>query len=190
MPTPRYSRATVANGRIYAVGGQTTQRAVPTVEVADPGSRRWQSAPPLAEGLTRLGLATLGQDLYVMEGSSHVRLRKGASTWETVPLGPTPRHGLSVVALRGSLYAVGGCSEDWIDLAANEVYRPVGEAGLCSWSFADATGGSGGHTLTPVQVGARTSRRASACRFASAKPERADGVRFALTFSLNVVAKV
>jgi len=124
LPTPRYSlSATVLDGRIYAVGGQTPHGVLSVVEATGSVNAGWMTLPSLPVGLTRLALVAFDGRLHSVEAGSHFTLSPGARQWDVATAPPTPRHGLAAGVLGGSLYTVGGCSEDWIDLATNEAYR-------------------------------------------------------------------
>lgn len=72
MPTARGSLAvaTASNGKIYAIGGQTTaELGAVVVEEYDPDTDAWQTKSPLREdkyGLARIGAAN--GKVYVVGG--------------------------------------------------------------------------------------------------------------------------
>lgn len=123
LPTPRYGlAAAIFDGRVYVAGGQDSFGPVAAVEFISPPDTSWYAGPPLPEGLTRLGLASAGGQLRALAGVSHFALSSGATGWERVRAMPTSRHGLAAVALNGTMYAIGGCSDDLVDLGVNEVF--------------------------------------------------------------------
>jgi hypothetical protein len=125
LETARYGLSAVLfGGNVYAIGGQAAHGALPIVEIASPSDGRWQPGPALPEGLTRLGVAQLNEELHAMEGTKHFALAAGANAWRPAPAMPTSRHGLAAAALGGRLYTVGGCSDDLVDLGVNEIYAP------------------------------------------------------------------
>jgi N-acetylneuraminic acid mutarotase len=133
-PTPREHLAvTVANGRIYALGGRTAgyDTNLTLLEVYDPASRRWRELPsvPIARGGT--GAAAAAGMLVSVGGErpegtipSVFGFSFADQRWRPLPWLPTARHGLGVAAVGDRVFAIAGGTEPGLTVsAANEVLR-------------------------------------------------------------------
>ncbi len=106
------------DGRVYALGGETVGPSLSLpIEAFDPVANTWTRHAYLRVGVSNIGAAVIGNDIYVPGGYDG----SGASTWlqvyhpisDTVdviysdPL-PAPRYGAGVAAVAGKLYVIGG----------------------------------------------------------------------------------
>jgi hypothetical protein len=144
-PTRRTEVAAAAvGGKIYVVGGLTEpplgQLMNPVVsdlvEEYDPATDTWTRKAPLPRPLHHVGIAAVGQDLYVVGGftSSLLNIWKPSAQgfrynpvtnlWSEIPLMPTARGALAAVEYGGKLYAVGGF-DGTADSPAVEVFDPA-----------------------------------------------------------------
>ncbi len=118
-PTPLTEVAAAAfRGRIWVAGGLAANgQAVPTVQVYDPRTDRWEAGPDLPEPVHHSSLVTAGDDLYLLGGYSGSgfgsptaavrRLDRGASRWVDAPALPEPR-AAGAAAWDGSRIVYGG----------------------------------------------------------------------------------
>ena len=117
-------------GKIYVVGGlDSNNHALDTVDVYDPQTNTWATAPPMGTARYAHGVAVLGGKIYAAGGVSVTRLSSvevfdpQTNSWAAVaPMG-TARSDFSLTAARGKLYAVGG-SDGQTTLATVEAYDP------------------------------------------------------------------
>ncbi len=105
-------------GQVYALGGETvgSSRNLP-IESFNPVANTWTRHAYLRVGVSNIGAALLGNDIYVPGGYDGT----GASTWLQVyhpasdsvdviysdPL-PAPRYGAGVAAVGNKFYVIGG----------------------------------------------------------------------------------
>lgn len=132
--------AAAVDGRIYVQGG-TNSYVVPTCSynhIFDPQTSEWDlNAPDLPRPRSHHAAAVLGKKIYLVGGL--YRLEHNADelipevdvfdteteTWSQAAPLPTPRHGLSAIAVAGRIYAIGGNyldSPDVLDIV--EEYDP------------------------------------------------------------------
>jgi N-acetylneuraminic acid mutarotase len=141
LPTSRTEVAGAAvDGKIYIIGGfDRTGKVVPTVEVYDPGTDKWNTAAPLPHPLHHAAAASYNGTLYVVGGyledntPSDKLLAYDPKTdeWRQDDLAPmlTARGALAASFVNGTLYAVGGVNASFGSpaagpLATNEAYDP------------------------------------------------------------------
>jgi N-acetylneuraminic acid mutarotase len=141
MLTPRHEiSATVLDGKIYVVGGQTEEDLTSIVEVYDPAIDRWSTLSPVPIAIDHSGLAGYDGKLYLVGGfirDEEDRRRAtdllfiydvAADKWEEGKPMPTARAGLTADFINGTLYAVGGSAEDNKDPTdSNEAYDTATE---------------------------------------------------------------
>ena len=143
MPSPRRDFATAAlDGRIYVLGGgdvmvgTTPSPPVTTVEVYDPATDSWTSAPPMPLAVTHHVAVTVGGRIYVIGGMMQtapmldtvLEYDPATQLWTTKAPMPTERHSAAATALDGEIYVMGG-SSGGLELSSVEVYDP----GSDSW---------------------------------------------------------
>ncbi|NNF44268.1 MAG: hypothetical protein HKN62_14735 [Phycisphaerales bacterium] len=125
-PSARNSAAAaVIDGRLHVVGGRRlTERGlvnVPTHEVYEPVSDRWDVRAPMPQGQGGLAAATFGGQLYAF-GGEYFGATSGvykdtwvydpaADAWAPLPPMPLPRHGLGAVTLSDGIHVIGGATE-------------------------------------------------------------------------------
>lgn len=110
MPTPRGAPGAARIGaKIYVAGGfRWKGKAAKDPDLGHPGVE--------ASGATQEVLATV--EAY----------DPAADSWSSLAPMPTARHGLSLVASNGRLYAIGGSTADGKPLATVESYDPAGDS--------------------------------------------------------------
>ncbi len=112
MPEARGSHDTVSTpGGLLVLGGYLDGAPTDLVQLYRPRTGRWSIAPPLPEPVSRAGAAFLDGRVWVTYHRFAATLDLGAGQWEPANYPPLSRHGLGLVALGDTLYAVGGCQE-------------------------------------------------------------------------------
>lgn len=109
---------TVADGRVYAIGGRTGGLGtnLRSVESWAPGERAWRAEPALAVPRSGIGAATIGEVPCVVGGEApggtvgEIECLLGGS-WEIAGRLDSPRHGLAAVAIDGMLHVIAGGPE-------------------------------------------------------------------------------
>ena len=136
MPMPRSElAASVADGRLFAVGGQLAHEDKLDVnEAYDPTSDSWEALRPMPTPRSHLALAAAGGKLYAIGGEKHVVLgifgesiigyteqyRPSDDSWITdLPEIPTPRSSFPVAVVNEQIYAIGGRSRDGMTTATD-----------------------------------------------------------------------
>ncbi len=119
LPSPRAGlTATACRGRVYAIAGvHMSKGGEPFDEVwsFDPALGRWEPGPPLPMAVWGPAAATVGDVIYVAGGGDGgfrddlLALDPAADhEWKRLAPLPTPRSDLSLAAVGGQIYAVGG----------------------------------------------------------------------------------
>ena len=119
MPTARSCLSTsVANGKIYAIGGRSASGApLTTVEQYDPSTDTWTTKANMPTARLCHGACVVEGKIYVIGGGRSV-LGAGSSTvvqydpetdtWTRKANMPTSRFVLSASVVNGKIYAIGG----------------------------------------------------------------------------------
>ncbi len=127
-PSARNSAAgAVIAGKVYVVGGRQAlkqadgslrQVNVPTLEVYDPATDRWEVKASMPQAQGGLAAAAHAGRLYVFGGEQWVPERKvfadswvydpATNAWSSLPPLPTPRHGLGAATVGNRIFLVGG----------------------------------------------------------------------------------
>lgn len=135
MPTARQEIPhAVLDGKIYIPGGFTASRAATNiVEVYDPATDDWSTAPPLPVAMHHLHLAAANGTLYILGGyetSSFARSNRVLeldlpnNRWNPKKSLPTPRGAGIAVAFEDKIYVIGGAARPGAS-GTNEMYDPV-----------------------------------------------------------------
>lgn len=102
--------AVVFHGDIWVIGGQNiTGHATNRVWIYTPQTHRWRSGPRMPYPMETAGAAVAGNEIHVVLESRYLIYDADSDSWTTGPSLETPRHALAVYAIRGTLYAIGGC---------------------------------------------------------------------------------
>ncbi len=151
MPTARGGLgAALVDGRLFAVGGETTTRALGTVESYDVARRAWSRAPAMRSPRHGIAVAAVGRSLYALGGAPKpghasavataeatrlVRARStGASTWRRLAAMPSARQNMAGTVLDGTIWVVGGLGAGSTASHRVEGYDPV----IGGWKSAPA----------------------------------------------------
>jgi DNA-binding CsgD family transcriptional regulator len=115
------------NGKIYVIGGETTEGVSRLVERYNPQQDSWAEVAALPVAVADIQAVEIGGDIYVAGG----RLDSGAISdqfllydpardqWEELPPLPQPRSRYAAVSVEGKYYLFGGwdghtyCSQVW-----------------------------------------------------------------------------
>lgn len=135
MPTARNRlAAAVADGVIYAIGGQNEYSRLDTVEAYDPATDSWSTKSPMPTARGGLAAAAVDGIVYAIGGwgaegelNTVEAYDPDTDSWSSKTSMPTGRSQLAAAALHGILYAIGGYGGQ----AALEAYDPATN----SWSF-------------------------------------------------------
>jgi N-acetylneuraminic acid mutarotase len=146
MPTARDGFAIgVVNGKIYAIGGSARSHplGINTTNVTeeyDPVTNTWTKKAPMPTAREKLAIAVVNDKIYAIGGyyeegefpPLYYRYTLATvecydpitDTWSTLADMPTPRYGLAAGVVNGKIYAIGGNSNDSIELNVTEEYNP------------------------------------------------------------------
>jgi len=112
MPSARGSHDAVSAGdAIYVIGGWLDGGPTDLVQVYDPARGRWSEAEPLPEPVSRAGAAVVDGELWVSYHRFSAALDLAEGTWSSTSPLSVSRHGLGYVAVGGTIYGIGGCTE-------------------------------------------------------------------------------
>lgn len=127
------------NGRIHAIGGATvTERGRPDVLEYDPVRDVWTRKADMPTAREWFSACVLDGRVYATGGREYYTAPSGVlsvveaydpvtATWAAMPGLATPRMGLSVSAVGGRIFAIGGSTADgspWTVCSTVEVYDP------------------------------------------------------------------
>ena len=89
MPTARGGLgAAIANGHLFAVGGETPTRALGAVESYDIARKAWSRAPGMRTPRHGIEVEAIGHDLYALGGAPHPGHASATGTAEAAGLTP------------------------------------------------------------------------------------------------------
>jgi N-acetylneuraminic acid mutarotase len=134
MKEPRGSvGATVANGKIYAVGGRGLDlKTVATNEVYDPASNRWTELAPLPKARDHLAAVTVDNTVHVIAGrfgssrdltGLHDVYDPTTDSWSPAAPLPTARSSVAAAVYRGLIVVDGGECNNGAIFNENEGYN-------------------------------------------------------------------
>ncbi len=125
LDAPRSGLSTaVLEGTLYAAGGSGLTDPRNEFESYDVELDRWFQETPLPRGLERFGMAVIEDRIYIAGGYARGELggvgpspamwswSPASRVWQSEAAMPAPRADLSLVALSGKLYAIGGAFDD------------------------------------------------------------------------------
>ena len=117
MPTRRaYLALAAAEGRIFAIAGQTSEGATAAVEIYDPENDIWTRGSDKPAPVTHVSAAVIGTDVYVPGGcddeGTPTRMVEVydtlANSWHKLRSLPEPRCAYALATLDERLYLFGG----------------------------------------------------------------------------------
>jgi N-acetylneuraminic acid mutarotase len=111
LPVKLHALAAVLfHGEIWVIGGQNiTGAATNRVWIYTPRTHRWRSGPRMPYPMETAGAAVAGNEIHVVLEERYLIYDAQSQSWSRGPGLETPRHALAVYAIRGALYAIGGC---------------------------------------------------------------------------------
>ncbi|MBI1925877.1 galactose oxidase, partial [Candidatus Poribacteria bacterium] len=124
MPTARTTSTSVVNGKIYAIGDFNGTFIISTVEEYDPRANTWTRKANLPTWRNGLCTSAVNGTIYAIGGVGPIAgggtgaisvveaYDPRTDTWTKKSDMPTPRWGLSTVAVNGKIYAIGGAPGD------------------------------------------------------------------------------
>ncbi len=115
LPVPtRAAAAAALGGRVFVIGGTTTDGNTGATWAYDPRARGWSSRPALPGPRFNHGAVALDGKLYVLGGYADGRERRDVfayepgGRWSRVTTLPRANHAFGVVAFEGELWVIGG----------------------------------------------------------------------------------
>jgi len=111
LPEAMHALAAVAfQGEIWTIGGQVSS-GKPTrhVWIYNPRQDRWRAGPATPIALETAGASVAGSRIYVVLERKYLTYDARTQRWTRGPSLQVPRHALAVYAIKGMLYAMGGC---------------------------------------------------------------------------------
>lgn len=137
MPTKRafLAAAVASDGRIFALGGQTSPAGGPSADVYTPSSNSWTTIPNMPTPRQALAAATTSDGIIALGGLTaadvstysalNTRYVPFSNTWSARAAMPTPRSFFAAVSVEGRVYAIGGQRKATDPrLSTVEVYKP------------------------------------------------------------------
>jgi N-acetylneuraminic acid mutarotase len=131
----------VVNGKIYAIGGVSSNGFLATNEVYDPATNTWTSKEPMPTPRSAFGIAVYQNKIYCLGGyipedatGANEVYDPATDTWETKAPMPTPTLNLQANVVNGKIYLIGGNSNGTL----NQVYDPANDTWLTKASVPTA----------------------------------------------------
>jgi N-acetylneuraminic acid mutarotase len=111
LPEAMHALAAVTfHGEIWTIGGQASSgKATRHVWIYDPRQNRWRAGPATPVALETAGASVAGNRIYVVLERNYLTYDAPTHRWTRGPSLEVPRHALAVYAIKGTLYAMGGC---------------------------------------------------------------------------------
>jgi len=112
-----HQMATAVNGRLYVIGGQTTDSGTGsftnTVFEFNPATSNWTSKASMPTSRSAGASAVIGNRIYVAggrppRGADFAVYDTSSNLWTTLPNLPTARNHLATCAIGGKVYVAGG----------------------------------------------------------------------------------
>jgi N-acetylneuraminic acid mutarotase len=124
LPRPVHAfGAVVFRGEIWVLGGRRGERQLREVWIYDREADRWRRGPTMPRPMELLGATVAGDQIHVMWERTYQIYDASEGRWRQGPPPLVPRHALSLFAVGGTLYAVGGCTTELRDTAVVERRR-------------------------------------------------------------------
>jgi hypothetical protein len=119
----------VVDGKIYAIGGYSTQNVTGTNEEYNPATDSWTMRAPMPTPRAFFAITVHQNKIYCIGGNNpsigvNEVYDPATDTWQTKTSMPTPRYEFQAVVLNERIYCIGGTAGG-LNLAVNEVYDPA-----------------------------------------------------------------
>lgn len=131
----------VVNGKIYAIGGASSNGFRATNEEYDPATNTWTSKAPMPTPRSAFGIAVYQNKIYCIGGyapgdatGANEVYDPATDTWETKSPMPTPTLNLQANVVNGKIYLIGGSPNGTL----NQVYDPANDTWLTKASVPTA----------------------------------------------------
>lgn len=102
--------ALVFRDEIWVIGGRRGEEVLDEVWIYDPRDERWREGPRMPKPMELLGAAVDGDEIHVAWESVYQVYDASEGAWRQGPSMKVTRHALSLFAVDGALYAIGGCT--------------------------------------------------------------------------------
>lgn len=127
--------ATVANGKVYAIGGyQGGPNFLNSNYEYDPLTDSWVSRAPMPTNRTQLAVVSVNNEIYAIGGSAsysggalstNEEFDPASNSWTTKAPMPTPRNWISAAAVNDKIYVIDGSDNSGGIFSNNQVYDTV-----------------------------------------------------------------
>ncbi len=107
--------AVAFGGQIWVIGGRRGETVLRDVWIYDPVSDRWRPGPALPKPMELLGAASAGREIHAVWHGTYQVYDAGERRWREDAGPRVERHALSLFAVAGALYALGGCTTELRD---------------------------------------------------------------------------
>jgi N-acetylneuraminic acid mutarotase len=131
----------VVNGKIYAIGGASSNGFRATTEEYDPATNTWSFKEPMPTPRSAFGIAVYQNKIYCIGGyisgdatGANEVYDPATDMWETKASMPTPTLNLQANVVNGKIYLIGGNSNGKL----NQVYDPANDTWLTKASVPTA----------------------------------------------------
>jgi N-acetylneuraminic acid mutarotase len=102
--------AVVFRGEIWVIGGRNRAGQITRhVWIYNARANRWRAGPQTPVPLETAGAAVADGKVYVVLEEAHLVYDAATRRWTRGPSLQVPRHAMAVFAIKGTLYAMGGC---------------------------------------------------------------------------------
>jgi outer membrane protein assembly factor BamB len=112
-PLPRRIHAFGAvafRGEIWVIGGRRGETVLREVWIYDPDGDRWRPGPALPKPMELPGATRAGREIHAVWHGTYQAYDAQTGRWRREAGPSVERHALSLFAVGGALYAVGGCT--------------------------------------------------------------------------------
>lgn len=121
LPRPVHAfGAVVFRGEIWVLGGRRGERRLREVWIFNRESNRWRRGPTMPKPMELLGATVWGDQIHAVWHGTYQIYDASEGRWRQGPSPLVARHALSLFAVGGALYAVGGCTTKLRDTAVVE----------------------------------------------------------------------
>jgi N-acetylneuraminic acid mutarotase len=111
LPRPLHAAgAVVFRDEIWVIGGRRGEEVLDEVWIYDPRTERWREGPRMPKPMELLGAAVHGDEIHVAWESVYQVYDAEENEWRQGASMKVTRHALSLFAVDGALYAIGGCT--------------------------------------------------------------------------------
>jgi hypothetical protein len=130
MPTARFNLGVAAvDGKIYAVGGETSSGATGANEMYNPETDMWTTKQPMPYPITGFSVTVCQNKIYCIGRNYNQVYDPATDSWTTKASMPTPRSYLCICEVNDKIYAISGWKTNtqyntFGPCTLNEMYDP------------------------------------------------------------------